>query len=664
MSTTLEQPPLVPRATPPLDELPEPPPLPDRATAEEKDLHWFKHVYRGDRMPQLTFRAIAMGAVLGMLMSVSNLYTTLKVGWSFGVAITSCVLSYVVWNAMRTLSAGRLTPMSILENNCMQSTASSAGYSTGSTIATCFGALLILDPEHRHLSWPIVASFTLATGAMGVFLAVPMKRQLINQEQLPFPSGIAAATTLKSLYSRGREAMRKAYALVIALAVGAVVGVLNTAEDQFAALGRFFAWTKEKLFDIHLPDLVPENGFRLLGGKPMIAFGFEPSVLLIAAGMIVGLRVSLSMLASAAALYFIVAPWLHSIDVANAGVAGYVASIPTAGGGAIFHPVRWALWGGTAVMVFASLTSLALEWPTVARSFRLLRRGQTGASADQDVEARMAAIEVPNRWFIVGIVPIALALVAVQIIAFQIQWWAGLIAVAMSFVLALVACRATGETDTTPIGAMGKVMQLMFAVISPGNVTHNLVSAGVGANSAASSADLLTDLKSGYLLGANPRKQFLAQFVGVFFGTLAIVPAWYLMIPSAAALEKYPLPATQTWVAVARVLSAGVESLPMTARIAIVIGALVGIALPVLEKTFPKARPWLPSAMGLGLGWVVFFSNALSFAIGAVIAWLWSVAHRKSHDTFNVPIASGLIAGESLLKAILAMLATAIGLAG
>src|SRR5213075_2469380 len=144
----------------------------------------------------------------------------------------------------------------------MQSTASAAGYSTGATIATAFGALLILDPAHQHMPWYIVGSFTLATGAMGVFLAIPMKRQMINQEQLPFPSGIAAATTLRSLYSRGNEALRKAYALVAALVVGAIVGVLNTAEDQFVALGRFFTWTKVHLFDVHLPDLVPADGFR------------------------------------------------------------------------------------------------------------------------------------------------------------------------------------------------------------------------------------------------------------------------------------------------------------------------------------------------------------------------------------------------------------------
>ncbi|MFM8560237.1 MAG: OPT family oligopeptide transporter, partial [bacterium] len=534
-------------ATPP-NEYPDLPPefvpLPDDASPAEKDRHWYETCYMGDRMPQLTFRAVAMGAVLGMLMSISNLYTTLKVGWSFGVAITSCVLSFVIWNTIRTVLGRAVSNMSVLENNCMQSTASAAGYSTGATIATAFGALLLLDPAHQHQPWWVVTSFTLVTGALGVWLAIPMKRQLINQEQLPFPSGIAAAATLRSLYSRGGDALKKAYALVAGLFTGTLVGILNTAEDQFAALGRFFEFMRTRLFNVHLPEQVPEQGFRLLAGKPMIGFGFEPSVLLISAGMIVGLRVSLSMLAASSLLYFVIAPWLQSVDAANAGVQGYIASIPTAGGGAFFHPRNWALWGGTSIMVFASLAALALQWRTVARSFTVLRRGPAAnAQPKDDADARMAAIEVPNGWFVAGMVPITIAMVIVLMIAFRIHWWAGLIAVAMSFVLSMVASRATGETDTTPIGAMGKVMQLLFAVLSPGNVTHNLMSAGAGANSAASSADLLIDLKSGYLLGANPRKQFIAQSIGIVFGTLAVVPAWYLLIPNAAALDKYPLPA-------------------------------------------------------------------------------------------------------------------------
>src|SRR6185436_14439404 len=104
--------------------------------------------------------------------------------------------------------------------------------------------------------------------------------------------------------------------------------------------------------------------------------------------------------------------------------------------------------------------------------------------------------------------------------SFGMPIWQSVLAVLLSFALSVVACRVTGETDTTPIGAMGKVTQLIFGAISPGNVNVNLMSANITSGAAISSADLLTDLKSGYLLGANPRKQFIAQFCGIFIGTL------------------------------------------------------------------------------------------------------------------------------------------------
>ena len=189
------------------------------------------------------------------------------------------------------------------------------------------------------------------------------------------------------------------------------------------------------------------------------------------------------------------------------------------------------------------------------------------------------------------------------------------------------------------------------------------MAAGTGANSASSSADLLTDLKSGYLLGANPRKQFLAQFIGIFFGTLAVVPAWYLMVPTKEKLEAFNPPATNMWRAVAQVLAGGgLNQLPPSAKMAIVAGALVGVVLPLLAWLLPKAAPYLPSAMGLGLSWVLTFDNCQAFALGAGIVWLWNKLHARTADAYSVPLASGLIAGESLIKAVIAMAATAVGL--
>ena len=140
-----------------------------KGTPEEIERQWFEKIYtgRGDRQKQLTLRAVLMGGVLGMFMSISNLYTTLKLGWSFGVAITACVLSFVIWNAIRSLWGGRLSQMTILENNCMQSTATAAGSSTGAAIGTAFGALLLIEGVHQP--WYVVAAFTLFTAALGSF---------------------------------------------------------------------------------------------------------------------------------------------------------------------------------------------------------------------------------------------------------------------------------------------------------------------------------------------------------------------------------------------------------------------------------------------------------------------------------------------------------------
>ena len=628
---------------------PAPPPLPDNATPEEKELHWYRYVYQGDTVKQLSVRAVVMGGVLGMFMSISNLYTTLKLGWAFGVAITSCVLSYVIWNGIRGLSGNKLTPMTLLENNCMQSTASAAGYSTGGTIATAFGALLLMTGAHA--SWPVVLGMTFFIACLGVFLAIPMKRQMINVEQLQFPSGIAAAETLRSLYSRGGVALKKAYSLLAALGGGVVIGFFRGPTEAMGWLDRIYN-------KVHIPELLQFPRFVTpLERGTMQGYGFEPGALMIAAGMFVGLRVSLSMLAGSVLLYCFVSPWLVSHDAAMAAtVANYVPSFAINAETGNFYPVRWALWGGTSLMVFSSLTAVAVQWKTVARSFNIFKTG--GKSSTPEEYAR---VEVPNSWFLIGLVPISIGLVAVSWLAFSMNVFLGLLAIAMSFVLALVACRATGETDTTPIGAMGKVAQLTYAVLARGNVPINLMSANITAGAATSSADLLTDLKSGYLLGANARKQFIAQFAGIFFGMIAVVPAWYLMVPNKEALEKFNPPATNMWRAVAEALTHGIEYIPITARWAILGGALLGVLLPLVSTLWPKSAVWLPSAMGLGLSWVVPFQNSLSFAIGALIAWGWAKINEEHADTYVIPVASGLVAGESMILALIAIGATVAG---
>ncbi len=147
-----------------------------------------------------------MGSVLGGVLSLTNLYIGLKAGWGFGVAITACILSYAIWTTCHKIGLAR-TKMTILENNCMQSTASSAGYSTGGTLISAFAAYIMLNNE--TLPIPLMLGWVFFLAVLGVTMAVPMKRQMINIEQLRFPSGIAAAETLRALHSTGDKGIAR-----------------------------------------------------------------------------------------------------------------------------------------------------------------------------------------------------------------------------------------------------------------------------------------------------------------------------------------------------------------------------------------------------------------------------------------------------------------------
>src|SRR3989454_7638131 len=310
--------------------------------------------------------------------------------------------------------------------------------------------------------------------------------------------------------------------------------------------------------------------------------------------------------------------------------------------------VQWTLWGGVACMVTSSLLAFALQWRTALRALTDVAAMVRGGRRDDDP---VAALEAPASWFVAGQVAAFVGLAWLGHRAFGLPYWQTALAVLLSFALALVACRVTGETDTTPVGAMGKITQLTFGALSPGNVNVNLMSANVTAAAAASSADLLTDLKSGYLLGAPPRKQFLAQFAGIFVGTLVSVLAFRLLVPNAAALgsDQFPAPAAQTWRAVALALSHGIGDLGAIKIWSIAIGGVVGIVLAVLPRIFPKHQHLIPSPAGVGLAWTFHWYYGLLFFLGGVLGWWVAEKYPTWSKEFTFPVASGWIAGESLM---------------
>jgi uncharacterized oligopeptide transporter (OPT) family protein len=600
-----------------------------QGTPDEIERRWYAEVYRGrgDSMAQLTWRAVLMGSVLGGVLSVTNLYIGLKAGWGFGVAITACILSYAIWTALHRAGIAR-TPMTILENNCMQSTASSAGYSTGGTLVSAFAAWMLIGGATMPLGLMLAWVFLLAV--LGVTMAIPMKRQMINIEQLRFPGGIAAAETLRALHAVGDRGMRSARALAWA--------------GGLAALGKFWAGgaalVSARLAPFMIESWVTALNQRLFGPAWMgrtVMLAWEP--MFIAAGAITGLRVGWSMLLGSVSAWMIFVPILQHRGVIDG--SGYTAL------------VQWTLWGGVACMVSSSLLAFALQWRTALRAFADL--GAMLGVGRRRADDPLAAIEVPAAWFIWGQ---AIGLVGLAWLGqrtFGIPYWETALAVALSFALSLVACRVTGETDTTPVGAMGKITQLIFGAVSPGNTTVNLMSANITAAAAGSSADLLTDLKSGYLLGAHPRKQFIAQFAGIFVGTLATVGAFRLLVPDASALgtDQFPAPAAQAWRAVAVALSRGLGDLGPVQIWSIAAGAIVGIALTVLPRIFPERQHLIPSPAGVGLAWTFHWYYGVLFFAGGALGWWVERTRPALAEEFTLPVASGWIAGESLMGVLL-----------
>ena len=153
---------------------------------QEKDKWWLENVWKGD-MPQLTIRSALTGMILGGILSCTNLYIGIKTGWTLGVGITSVILAFAFFKIMSKFKFGG--EITLLENNCMQSIATAAGYMTGPLISSMAAYMLITNeviPMSQMLIWLILLSI------LGVLFAFPLKKRFINDEQLPFPEGRAA----------------------------------------------------------------------------------------------------------------------------------------------------------------------------------------------------------------------------------------------------------------------------------------------------------------------------------------------------------------------------------------------------------------------------------------------------------------------------------------
>jgi OPT family oligopeptide transporter len=643
---------------------------PEGLSEDEQNAWWMKNVYCGNQMRQMTFRAFFVATGVGALMAVSNLYVGLKTGWGLGVTITAAVIAYALFKSAETILPGlRRNPLSLLENCTILSAASASGALSSAGLVSAIPALYLCT-GHAMSVWQMMG-WLACVASLGCFMAVPLKRQLINIDKLAFPTGTATAETLRSLHSTGAKAMQQAKTLLVCGLVGVLIKFWAEAwEDVAKWLGAKWQWC-QSLGQVAPPYSYPlfpgETGRHLLS---QYALGVEPSLIMVAAGAIMGIRVGVSLLIGTLVFFGVFGPlmdWLGviTIDPGPKAFRGVMA---------------WTLWPAVALMVTAGLTNFALRWRLIAHAL-----GELTAIFGKGRESRQspANVEVPMSWFILGTTLAGAACVWLGAAFFGIAWWMGILAVLLAFLLSVVAARATGETDTTPIGAMGKITQLTYGAIDPGNMKTNLMTAAITAGAACHSADLLQSLKAGYLVGANAKKQAIAQLFGIVVGVFVCVPVFAMIVrtpefdpatqtdplakktnnaratpetqqaddPAVTNLlsPQFPAPAVSIWYSVAKVLGEGFKKLPKWSVLGMVIGGILGIVIALLEEFLPmRHRIWIPSATGLGLAGVITPQVSIAMFLGALIAWIWMKKQPKSCDDYMISGASGLIAGESL----------------
>ncbi len=604
-------------------------------TLAEKDEWWLKNVYKG-HMPQLNLRSALTGMILGGVLSLTNLYIGIKTGWTLGVGISSVILSFAFFKLLAKLKIGR--EMTILENNAMQSIATSAGYMTAPLMASMPAYMMVTGhvvPMWQTFWWIIALSL------LGVLFAFPLKKRFINDEQMPFPEGRAAGIVLDNLHSDTGDGFFKAKILMWGAGLSALIETLRSEAVMTAARLKFL-----KLPD-YWDDFIYQFATPKILNTPLkdLTIQMDTSIVMLGTGGLMNMKTAMSLLLGAFINYWVLAPLM----IQQGAIAGP----------GFKNITMWSLWCGASMMTTASLYSFFSKPKILIESFKTLF--QKKSEKQKDI---LADIELPMWIFIVGIPIMGAITVYLGHVWFGVHYWLGILAVPLVFVFTLIAVTSTGLTAITPGGALGKLTQITFSVVAPGNISTNLMTAGITSEVSLNASNLLMDIKPAYMLGGKPRHQALGHILGVFAGSLVAVPVFYAIFHNDISLfttDKLPLPGAAIWKGVAEVLTKGLSTLHPTAQIAVLVGAIVGILCEYLGK---RSRGRFPiSGVGLGLAFVLRFSDSLAMALGALFFWACrakfkdkaSVGYRALVDNQET-LCAGVIAGGSIIGIILILL--------
>ncbi len=557
--------------------------------------------------PEFTWVAVLVGWAIGILIAISIGYAALILGFAIEGSELAAILG---WGVLR----GVMRRTSIVENNINQTIASAVnGASSG--IMFSVPALFILS---RTEGFESVADFNIPlmifaciTGCvLGLAFVIPLRKQMIDFDRLAYPGGIAVATILKSPGAGVRKA-------VLLLGGALISGITHLLVLSF--LGDDADW----------------HAGAQLGLPAMLNISLYLSVMTVGVGFLSG-RGGFWFGAGGFLCYFLLSPLLSQF--AGNEVAGMVSE-PSQMRGILYKPL------GIGMLVGAAVGGIVSAFPLIVSAMKSMH----SASKQQDSGISAQNDEMPIRFLYAAIGIGALAMIWIAFSSVAQMTLGRAVAMALLgtlwvWIAGVVVSECVGRTNWSPLSGMTLIAITILILVAkgglddPGTITSSMLVGAAICLAISQASDMMLDLKSGYLVGAIPRRQQYAQFIGAWIGPIIVI---FLMIllndQYKIGSDKLPAPQAQALASVTEgILNNDVPAYRYSA------GAGLGLLLA------------LSGLGGIGvliaLGFYMPFQIALTYTIGNIlrISSDKTLGTRWSHE-YGIPIAAGLIVGEALV---------------
>ncbi len=595
--------------------------MPDAALREPVAVHSDPEIpIRRGPYPEFTWTAVLLGWTIGALIAVSIGYAALILGFAIEGSELAAILG---WGVLR----GVLRRTSIVENNINQTIASAVnGASSG--IMFSVPALFILSRTEglesvADFNIPLMILACITGCVLGLAFVIPLRKQMIDFDRLAYPGGIAVATILKSPGAGVRKAV---------LLLG----------------GALFSGISTLLVMNYMGDHGDWHAGDQLGMPTMLNVVFYLSAMTIGVGFLSG-KGGFWFGAGGFICYFVLSPLLSSFAatgpdaVTSAGSAteyadvASVVSDPDAMRGLIYKPL------GIGMLVGAAFGGILAAFPLIVsamKSMHAANRQDSGTGQNDEMSIGMLYVAIGLG--LLTMIWIAFSSTENMTLGRAVSM--ALLGTLWIWIAGVVVAECVGRTNWSPLSGMTLIAVTILILVARGglNVAETITSSMlVGAAiclAISQASDMMLDLKSGYLVGAIPRRQQLAQFVGAWLGPVIVI---FLMIllNNQYGIGSDQLPA------------------PQASALASVTEGILNDDVPVYRYVAGGGLGLMLAVSGLGgigvliaLGFYMPFNIALTYTIGNILRMTTDklCGTRWSHE-IGIPIAAGMIVGEALV---------------